>query len=455
MSNRTPPFSEDIEKAVIGSIFLDPINCLNIADQCGISTNTFYGPVHQRIYQAICELSTNGKFVDALLVGQILENELSHIGGQKYLDDIIDATPTAAHMRDYCEKIRSKEILRKVIAMSSDAIERAYKANENGDGAEVAESVTSMFFDALEIPDTPLTKVEALNVQLSKWKDAMAGKKDGIESYLYPLTQTLGPFKPGWVHVVAAPPSAGKTTFLTNHMRHWAQKGIPGAFASLEVGQDRIFGIMAAEMANVSTFALDTGFNKSEYETAEQRLRKTREAMIQMVGKDAEGKEKFPLWVNDKEMDVEQLAIWTRMMKMKYNIQYLGVDYLQLLEAPSKDRNKSKREQIDSVLKKLKFLAKELNLVVILLSQLTKEGRTNTRRPSISDLKESGAIEEIAYSVMLLYEWDVENTGQKDYFCNVAKNKGGITREIQLKFIKNRQRIESDTSWAAKNYSQE
>jgi len=447
---RQAPYSEDAEKGVLGSILLDAVRVLNIVREEHITAEDFYVPANNLIFQAILETerSARGGVVDALTVGDTLtkSGNLEKAGGGRYLNCLIDDTPTSHHVGSYVDIVKDKAKRRRVIRTSQEAALQAY--DEESNIVDVIIDVQTTFFAEASQEDTTITNADAILQCYDEYKAAKNGHPVGLPSYIPSVNAKLGNYKPGKVHFVAAPPGKGKTTYICNQAKYWCMglhelyKGndnpekVEVAIASIEMDHAEILGNIIAEHADVSVFSLKTGMKEGVIKQGEDnrdRITKFMDAAKEFV--DAETLEDLlPLRLNDKLMNIDQLVAWARLMVFKHGTKALFIDYLQLLKEPYGFKG-NRKEEIDSINGKLVKLGKDTNLIIMVTSQLTLAARRDKRKPNMSDLKESGSISESAYTVMLIYKWE------DNMYCGVDKNRGGLTGEVPVQFQGSRQRF--------------
>ena len=437
---RVIPHSSEAECGVLGSILINPVRILNLIREQKMSVEDFYIPAHNLIFNAILETERNarGNVVDTLTVAETLKtrNELEKVGGEMYLDKLVDGTPTAAHAGHYIEIVKGKSKRRRLINLAQAAERRAY--DEKDDVTDAITEAQASLFEETALEEVKMTTADAIFACYDEYKAASLGKPTGLPCYLPEVNRFLGNFKDGKVHYVAAPPSRGKTTFLNNQAKHWTmslcpkqKKAIPTGYVSLEMTYEEIIGNIVAEHADVSVFSLKTG--AIDHRGYTPRIDKFMEAAKDFIHEKTNA-DKLPLYINDKMMNIDQICSWARLMVTKHGIKSLCIDYLQLIKEAPGFRG-SRKEEVDSICMKLVKLGKDTGLTIVVASQLTVMSRRENRKPRASDLKESGAIEESAYSIMLIYEWE------ESVWVSIDKNRGGLRREIEVKHEGHRQRF--------------
>jgi replicative DNA helicase len=452
---RQLPHSEEAEMGLLGSAMEDPTRVLHLCLQAGITSSDFYMEAHRTVYDAMLELQRRGRPIDVVCVSNELkrQGELDRIGGPLFLDGLIDATPTAAHAEYYAEVVRKKAARRSIIRTCWEGQASAY--DEESETDDVLSKVQTKLFRISRMQEGPTRNVDAVRENMTRWGDAAKGNPHGLECYLQSAKHLTGRYRYGKPYFTGASPGAGKSTILLNQFTFWAVDcGIPVAINSIEMDHEECIAKVICERAGISLFALDHGFKDKEGE--KPRLQKAWEAAVKLVDP-KDGHDLVPLWFNDRTMDVDTLWAWARFMVQRHGILALGIDYLQILNPPKTFRG-TRREGVIYVLQAIRQMAKELKIVVMVLSQLKGEARYE-RRPRPSDMKESSDIEDVAEQIVMLYEWPKyekdEETGKMEkvidsssgepvmeFLFDVQKNKRGVLGEVPVWFNKSEHRIQ-------------
>lgn len=441
MSRRLPN-DKDAEKCVLGSAMLDPIKVLHHAHQKGLRPDDFYVPAHRTIYDGLLRMQRRGRPIDVQTLTTELtkSGDLEEAGGALYLDQCIDKTATPAHAEYYIDIVCEKAKRRDLIHTCMDAASRAY--DEEFEVDDLCAKAQTGIVKAGRVRDTTTTNAQAIAANLERWEAASNGKPYGLEFYLASVRHLTGRLRPGKPYFFGAAPGAGKSTILLNQFTRWALDGIPVAVNSIEMDHEECVARVIGDLARVSVFALDHGYKDKEGEAP--RLHKAYAAATRIVDPQT-GRNLIPLWINDRNMDVDSLWAWARFMSYRHGIQALGVDYLQILRPPASFKG-TRREGVIHVLMSLAEMAKELKLVLFVLSQLRGDAR-HERRPRSSDLKESSDIEDVAEMVVMLYKWinddkESENHGEEEFLFDVQKNRRGLLGDVPVFFNGPEQRIE-------------
>jgi replicative DNA helicase len=428
MSGRVPPYSEEAEKAALGSMLMDAVRVMPLAMNLKIKPVAFYVPAHAEIFEAALGLHTAGKPVDVLTVEEDLKHtgKLEKVGGSQYLQGLVDATPTSAHAEYYLNIIRQKGLLRAEISLHTELIGECFQEE---DGDSHVRQVPARFAEIIEGVTREVSNIETMNKLVDRWREAKLHNKPAIGLTLpwTKLTELLCGLETG-VTILAGRPSQGKTT-IEDEVSVWnAADGIPVARVTLDSSRDELLGRTLCRKAGVSLPKLKFGF------AGESQLAKIEE--VKEVIAD------YPMWINDTDRDWRSICTWARLMKAKHDIQLLTVDYLQLISAPEMGRSEwDANARITYVSGQLKKLSFELGIPVLVLSQLNRAVEKDGREPKLSDLRDSGAIEQDASKVLFVYrdEDKVKEMEKNDpkatkhrrpMWVDVLKHKDGVTGKL-------------------------
>ncbi len=439
---RTPPQSPDMERALLGALLLDGSAFAQVSDL--LDDTSFYRPAHGVIFSAMRSLDNRHEPIDLITVTEQLRtmNKLEEIGGGLGVTDIADAVPSAANIEYYARVVHEKAILRKLISLSTEASTSAYDPSARAD--EVFEKLQSRLV-ALVGERRGRHAVEAKRVlhdtmeYISKLKSTK-GHLTGVGSGFDLLDSYTTGFSPGELVIIAARPSMGKTSLAMNMARAAAGKyGVPVAVFSLEMEVRQLMMRMLASEAHIPLLRL----RGTAHMNNEQYLR-----LSEAAGRLAE----LPIFFDDSAgIGIDMIRARSRQLWMEHKIGMIVIDYLQLITPPKMADNQ--QQWIAFVSASLKALAKELSIPIICLSQLSRapETRGGDRKPMLSDLRDSGAIEQDADVVMFVYrpwvykeqtknkkheimgrEYDITETLSE---LIVAKNRNGPTGSLPLSFI--------------------
>jgi len=429
--DRLPPHSIESEMCLIGSMMLDREIIGEVVQI--LSADAFFQADHQILWNTIVHLYDQNKQVDPLIVREelIKAHQLDEIGGLDYLAQIINSVPSAAHGRHYATIVREKALLRQLISASNDIIRDAYAPHEQAD--EVLNQAERRIFEIAE--KKVGGNIETLEKVLGEVYDAIGNHaKRGLQTEYTELDDTLNGLQNGEMIIIAARPSMGKTALAMNIVENVACRGIPCAVFSMEMSKQQLAQRMLCSRAKIDGHKLRKGMLQSEDYTK----------LANVVGELA----KAPIWVDDSAgMTILDLKAKARRLKLKNDVQLVMIDYMQLMDNPGVD---NRQQQISEISRGIKAVARELNVPVLCLSQLNRasEGRDG-HRPRMSDLRESGSIEQDADVIMLLHREDYYNMGQPDFNPTneaeiiIAKQRNGPTGTIKLSFFSNTTRFEN------------
>ncbi len=424
---RLPPQNLEAEQSVLGAILLDNASLAKAMEV--LSEEDFYRTAHRRVYLGMLDLSEHGEVIDQITLTEHLKTkgELEAVGGAAYLAELVQIIPTAANIRYHCKIVREKALLRNLISTSTEVIARGYEgAIQADDLLDFAErSVFSLAQGKLGRSFTPLGHIikESLDLvdRLSKRQERVTGIPTGFAK-LDDLTAGL---QGSDLVVIAGRPSMGKTSLALGIALHAATKHHHrvGIF-SLEMSKEQLVLRMLSSLASVDSHALRTG----------RLLKEDWWRLAEAAGK----LEQAPVFIDDTgALTVQQMRGKARRLKAESGLDLLVVDYLQLMQGRSDAE--SRQQEISDISRSLKALAKELNVPVVALSQLSRA--VENRKPPIpmlADLRESGAIEQDADVVIFIYRDEVYNSeseekGMADIM--VKKHRNGPTGDVKLAFL--------------------
>lgn len=424
---RVPPQHLEAEQSILGGLMLSQDAFDLIADK--IDALDFYSPAHQKIFSAIRDLQTKGKPVDLVTVTDQLQtrSEFDAVGGYVYLAQLLEKTISSANIGTYARIIKEKALLRKLISTSTKIIDRAYDGNEDVQTlVDIAEG------EILKVSDTSLHEglVDSMQIvkdSIKKIEDLYQRKEEitGIPTGFSQLDRMTSGFHPGQLVVIAARPSMGKSAFSINLAAHAAMKAKKCvAFFSLEMSKEDVMVRLLASEARVHMGSLRNG-----------RLQDADwPRLIAAAGAISESK----LYVDDSPgISPHEVRARARRLKSRGELDMIVIDYLQFMQL--KQQRESRAVEVSEISRQLKSIAKELQIPVIALAQLNRavEGRTD-RRPMLSDLRESGSIEQDADIIMMLFReeyYDKEDPEKKGKsLVIVGKQRNGETGDVALHF---------------------
>lgn len=396
---RLPPQSLDSEKAVLGAIMLRPIAMQEVDDI--ISVDSFYAEKHSIIYRAMTELALNNEPIDLLSLSNKLKDKklLDKIGGNTYLTELVDMVPSSTNIKHYALIVEKKSLLRKLIEVSDDVNAIAFEERDEPieDILDQAEkkmfSVTNVSKGAkfVSIKNTLEGAWERLE-KLHETKDSLRGIPTGYKD----LDNMLAGLQNSDLIILAARPSMGKTTLALDIVRHAATKhNIPVGIFSLEMSAQQLADRMLSAESRVNAWNLRTGRLSTDNEFA-----KIRDSLDKLA--------KAPIYIDDQAGNsIVKMRSVARRLKSEHGLGLIVVDYLQLM---STNKNfDSMVNQVTEISRSLKGLARELDVPVLALSQLSRAVESRGGRPRLSDLRDSGSIEQDADVVMFIHREDKYN----------------------------------------------
>ena len=425
--SKIPPNDIIAEQAVLGSMLADTDAVVKAIEI--LKPEDFYREDHKEIYSAMLELYGLGEPIDFLTLRNILQQRgtLEKVGSEMFLSTLIDSVPTTSNIESYVKIVEEKATLRSLIKAANDILAMGYASTEEVNS--IIEKTEKRIFDVLQnrnsrgyasIKDILIDTFDNIE-QLYKKKS----KVSGIESCFTDLDLKTSGLNPSDIIMVAARPAMGKSAFVLNIAHHVAMNGkVPVMIFSLEMSKEQMVNRILCSEAEVDSMKVRTGDLDSE-------------DWIKL-GKASGNLAEAPIYIDDTPgLSSAELRAKCRKAKLEKDIGLIIIDYLQLME--SKGRSESRQNEISEISRSLKILAKELNVPVIALSQLSRapESRPD-HRPILSDLRESGSIEQDADIVMFLYRDDYYNpdTEKKNVAeVIIAKNRSGSTGTVELAWL--------------------
>ena len=433
---KIPPQAVDLEEAVLGAMMIDKKGVDDVIDI--LHAAVFYKESHQLIYAAIFTLFQNSEPTDLLTVANQLRksDNLDAVGGDFYLVGLTQKVSSSAHIEFHARIILQKYIQRKLITISSEIIEEAY--DETVDVFDLLDAAESKLFEVTQgnlkkgsetaegLVDKAIKKIQEISN-----KSGMSGVATGFTR----LDELTSGWQPSDLIILAARPGMGKTAFVMSMAKNMAiDFDIPVAIFSLEMSSVQLITRMISSETGISSGKLRKGnLEPHEWEQLNVKVKNLTKA---------------PIFIDDTpSLSIFDLRAKARRLASQHGIKIIIIDYLQLMTAGTSQKGGNREQEISMISRNLKALAKELAIPVIALSQLSRavETRGGNKRPLLSDLRESGAIEQDADIVSFIYrpeyygltEWDDEERtpceGQAEFI--VAKHRNGGLESIKLKFI--------------------
>ena len=445
--DRIPPHSIEAEQGVLGCILLAPNENLGICiEKFKKGVEVFYDLRHQTIFDTLTEMYDGKVPIDLITLQQQLKdkNQLESIGGIPYLSGLSDCVPSAANLEYYLDIVREKHILRKMIQTCTSALARVYEHDGKVDGLldEVERDVLKISEERIQ--STSLTMKDLVHKAINTIEDCHArqGMLTGVATGFHDFDKMTSGLHGGEMVVIAARPSMGKTSLCMNIVEHVVlEEKLPVGVFSLEMTAESLVLRMLCSRSRVNMRNIRDGF------LAERDFPK----LTGSAGKLANA----PLYIDDTAgLSILQLRAKARRMYQQHGIKLIVIDYLQLLNASS-SRIENRQQEIAQISNGIKALAKELDVPVIVLAQLNRDmEKEKNRKPRLSDLRESGAIEQDADIVALLYKAEAEKEDDEGGTAGpdldaipvnllIAKQRNGPTGDVHLTFFKGFTRFES------------
>jgi len=440
---RVPPHSAEAEQAVLGGLMLDNASWDAIADR--LRADDFYRRDHQHIFGAIAELSARSEPSDAVTLAEHLAAKglAEESGGLAYLAGLARDTPTAANIRAYADIVRERSVLRQLIRVSGEIAATAYE-NEGRTATELVDDAERRVFEIAEQGKrsgsgfVPLRDVLGATIDRLDLLHQTQGQLTGVSTGYNDLDRMTAGLQPGDLVIVAGRPSMGKTTLALNIAESAAiSHNVPVAVFSMEMSREQLAFRMISSLGRVDQSHLRTGmFGDEDWARINSAIAQMRSA---------------PIYIDDSgALTPTEVRARARRLKRERGLGLIIIDYLQLMQVPGTKENRA--TEISEISRSIKALARELQVPVIALSQLNRgvEQRTD-KKPVMSDLRESGALEQDSDLIMLIYreevyEPDTPRKGIADII--IAKQRNGPTGEVHLTFLGKYTRFENLASGA-------
>lgn len=423
---RQPPHDRDAEQGVLGAMLLSPNTVMEVIEELG--PEDFYYPAHQLIYKAVLDLYAAGKDIDPLIVGGRLDqmNDFDRVGGAPYLHTLISTVPTAANARYYAEIVAEKSVLRRLVDAGTRVVQLGYEGTE---GAEVEAVIDRAQQEVFAVAQKQTTEdYRALEDLISPTVEQLiaiqreGGLESGVPTGFIDLDQLTNGLHAGQMIIVAARPGVGKSTLAMDFVRSCSiNNGKTSAIFSLEMSASEIVMRLLSAETEVKLADMRAGrMEGPDWEKLTDRLNEIQNA---------------PIFIDDSpNLTMMEIRSKARRIKQQHGLDMIVLDYLQLMS--SGKQVESRQQEVSEFSRQLKLLAKELEVPLIAISQLNRgpEARTD-KKPQLSDLRESGSLEQDADMVMLLYrpdsqDRDNERAGEADLI--LAKHRGGPIDTVTL-----------------------
>jgi len=427
---RVPPHNVDAEKALLGAIILKPDVMHDVS--VTIFPNSFYAERHRLIYQAIYDIFTNGNPIDVVSVtNQLKHNDaLERSGGLAYVTELIEMVPAATNALYYTEVVQGKATLRDLIYAADEIAELGYSDPENTE--EAVDRAEKTIYQVTNAPSAQ--KFEQIRQPLKdawekfEYLSANRDERRGVPSGFNSLDNLLAGFQKSDLVILAARPAMGKTTFALDVARNAAlQFGASVGIFSLEMSSQQLVERMLSSESGVDSWSLRNGRlkNDDEYDALQKAMAKLDTAPIYIVDEPA--------------LNIVKMRSAARRLKNEHGLDMIIVDYLQLMSPTATKSSDSMVQQVTEISRSLKILARELHVPVIALSQLSRAVEQRGGRPRLSDLRDSGSIEQDADVVMFIHREDKMNKDKEAERPNIAeilveKHRHGAVGKAELYF---------------------
>lgn len=437
--DRTLPHNLEAEKAVLGAILINNLAFNQAAEV--IDSEDFFRVAHQRIFDKMVGLNERNQPVDLVTLKDELARagELDDVGGPAYISSLTDGVPRSANVEHYAKIVKEKATLRRLIQSANDVLGRAYDAEEDAEQL-LDEAERSIFQIADQRMRSGFVRVGDLvdtGYQLIEQLQAQRGLITGVPSGFVDLDEMTSGFQKSDLVIVAARPAMGKTSFVLNMALNAAtQAGKSVGIFSLEMSKEQLFVRMLTSEARVDAHRFRGGFlGEQDYARLVDAFARLHEAKV---------------FIDDTpSVGILEMRAKSRRLKMEHGLDMLIVDYLQLMQG--RGRFESRQQELASISRALKILAKEMEIPILALSQLSRATETRAdHRPQLSDLRESGALEQDADIVMFIFREEVylvdgqpkpETEGIAEII--IGKQRNGPTGVARLAFLKQFTRFEN------------
>jgi len=430
------PHNVEAEASLLGAILIDADAIVKIADT--VSSRDFYDPRHVRIYEALVDLYENHDAIDVLTLSDRLRNKgnLDMVGGAAYLTELTNFVPTAANVEQYAEIVAQKGVRRRMIAASKDIVNLGY--DESKQLKELIEEAETRLFEVSQqhVKQSLVSIETVLADSFDRLDDLHKDKQKirGVSTGFRDMDNVLAGFQKSDLVILAARPSMGKTALALNFARNVGlQPNAPVLIFSLEMSKEQLVDRLLSMVSEVDAWALRTGnLTDADFEKIGQAMGTLSESQI---------------YIDDTPgITVSDLRTKARREAHQHDLGLIIVDYLQLMSGGSRFSGESNRvQEISEISRGLKGVARELNVPIIALSQLSRSVESRTPQiPQLSDLRESGSIEQDADVVMFIYReeyYNPETERKKTADILIKKHRNGPTGGVELRFENEKQRF--------------
>ncbi|MBI5049832.1 MAG: replicative DNA helicase [Nitrospirae bacterium] len=425
--DRLPPQNVEAEQSILGAILLEN-EALSAAIEV-LSSDDFYRESHKKIFIGMLDLYERNEPIDLITLTEQLSRRghLEEIGGASYLSSIVNMVPTSANIRYHSKIVKEKAVLRNLIRTATEIVSMSY--DENLDVSELLDRAETKIFSISEkMVKSSFVHVRNVVKDTIDFVDKLYNKKEyitGLPTGFTDLDMLTTGFHPGELIVIGARPGMGKTAFCLNIASHVGMEvKVPVALFSLEMTKELIVLRMLCSEAEVDSKSVRSGYHsKEDYKK-----------LVNAAGRLADA----PIYIDDAFNSVLEIRAKARRLKAEHGLGLVIIDYLQLMRG--KGSHIQREQAVSQISRSLKALSKDLSLPVIVISQLNRscEQRGEDKRPILADMRESGAIEQDADTILFLYRGDyykAKDAKEGVTELNVAKQRNGPTRVVELTFL--------------------
>jgi replicative DNA helicase len=428
---RTPPQDIPAEQSVLGGMLLSKDAIAEVIEV--VKATDFYKPAHEAVFGAILELYGRGEPADPVTVAALLtkKGDINRIGGAPYLHTLINSVPTAANAGYYAEIVKERAILRRLVEAGTRIVQMGY-STDGSDVEQIVDAAQQEMYNVTEARTSEdyIPLADAMEGALDEIESISnrSGQMTGVPTGFHDLDALTNGLHPGQMVIIAARPAIGKSTLGLDLARSCSIKnGLTSVIFSLEMGRNEIIMRLLSAEARVALHHMRSGtMTDEDWARLARRMGPVSEA---------------PLFIDDSpNMSMMEIRAKARRLKQRHGLQLVIIDYMQLMQHSSTNskRPDNRQQEVSEISRSLKLLAKELEVPVIAISQLNRgpEQRTD-KRPMMSDLRESGSLEQDADVIILLhredaYERESPRAGEADLI--VAKHRNGPTANITVAF---------------------
>ncbi len=439
---KTPPHSIEAEQMILGGLLIDEDAYIDVAGI--LHEGHFYRKEHQLIFHHMVKLKSFNKNVDAITVSDSLVqgNQLEYVGGYEYINNLVDATVSAGNIKSYAEIVRDRYVLRELVKAGTEITENAYSPSGRDTDILLDESEQRIFkIKDLNSSNKQFADLKFLLERVIERTIQMAQRSDknavtGIATHFNQLDQMTSGLQRGELIIVAGRPGMGKTSFALNIAENVALKNkLPVAVFSMEMTGEQLVQRLLSSVALVDQGAIKRGdLSHDEMDKLFLAMNELRSAPIHIA----------------ETPGINVIDLRARVRRLRDTLGDLGlivIDYVQIMSGMGNSRNSNRAQEIADISRSLKSLALELSVPIVLLSQLNREVESRQdKRPNIADLRESGALEQDADIILLLYRdsyYDKESKKGNISEVHIAKNRSGSTGVVELAFVAKCTRFEN------------